>query len=599
MTDRLYHPLITPERLRKRALIYVRQSTMHQVRENTGSTALQLDQTNIARLYGWPEPLIDVIDEDLGRSGASTRHRTGWQEMLHRLSSGTVGAVFTFNVSRLSREMRDFEELRVMAKLYDIPLIIDGRPADPSDPNDTVLLQVQAAFAQHDNHTRARALSRARREKAKRGIVVSRLPIGWMGLPEGGYAFDPVVQAAIMDVHATFRRERSVLATVRALIRAGKKLPVRNRGRIIWRDPQAATVRDLLVNLAYTGAYVYGVTENRPDLGMRPDGYPKRRRAPEEKWIVNPDHHPAYLSREEQGEFKQILAAKCFSRRQRPGRGSALLQGLLYCARCGVRLSVLYPLRSRHRYECQKNPTTFGRLGCFNFRGLDADQRIERFVLSLMAAPPIEELMRALAEARVGARAERDRVEAEHKRLLYNERLARDRYEQCDPRNRLVAADAEERLEKAMLARIAFEQQQATARTPVNVEGSEEEIEALCELVRDIPGLWRHPLVTDQDRKEILASLIERIPIDVTAEKITGEIHWRTGARSEFWVLRRAGVHQYILDLHDQGLTVPEIGCKLLQPHPETGQTWTYCRTSLHRIIRSSGRVPNRRRKAA
>jgi DNA invertase Pin-like site-specific DNA recombinase len=117
MTHRIKHPLITPARLRKRVIIYMRQSTIGQVHENWGSTSLQRDQTDVALAYGWPRSMIDVIDEDLGRSGASTGHRTGWQEMLRRLPSGTVGAVFTFNVARLSRELRDFEDLRTLAKL--------------------------------------------------------------------------------------------------------------------------------------------------------------------------------------------------------------------------------------------------------------------------------------------------------------------------------------------------------------------------------------------------------------------------------------------------------------------------------------------------
>ena len=589
--SRLRHPLITLARLRKRALVYLRQSTMEQVRENWGSTSLQRDQVELAQSYGWPQSMIDLIDEDLGRSGASTGHRTGWQQMLRQLPTGTVGAVFTSAVSRLSRELRDFEELRLLAKMYGAILVIDGRPADPADPNDTVLLQVQAAFWQCENHSRAKSMDRARREKARQGCLVSRLPVGWIQLADDSFAFDPEVCDAIKDVYPVFWQEQSILATVRALTNADKLLPVRCRRRIVWKPPQSGTVREILLNPAYAGMYVYGASESRPELGRQANGYAKRRPAPREKWIVVPNHHPAYVTVEEQERIRAIIQSKCFSRRERPGRGSALAQGLLYCARCGVRLSVQYPRQTAsHRYECRKNVTTFARVRCFDFGGKDLDEALERVVLQRLAAPPIEQLRRSLAEAREGALTAERRLQAEHKRLLFAEQVVRDRYEQCDPRNRLVALDAEERLERAMQARIEFEQRLATHPAPDGVvSGADQELEVLCDIVRDLPSLWRHPLVTDKERKEILSAIIERIDIDVIDEAITGRIRWRAGAESDFRVLRRAGVHRLILELHAEGLSVPEMAQRLRQPHPETGQTWTYCRTALHRIIRRHG----------
>lgn len=586
------HPFFTPERLRKRCIVYVRQSTMVQVRENWGSTMLQREQQiALARSFGYPESHIDVIDEDLGRSGKSADHRTGWQEMLRRLVTGTYSAVFTTNIARLSREMGDFEELRVIAKLYDVILVVDGRPADPRDPNDTVLLHVQAALAQHDNHSRAQALSSARRAKARTGCVVYPMPIGWVKGSDGSFEFDPAVRSAIAAIYPLFWRVKSVLATTRVLREAGQLVPVRNRTtkRIEWKVPTAWRVRRFLVLRAYAGVYVYGATENRPQLGLRKDGHTKRRPAPEEKQIQLQNHHPAYVTLEEQDRIRAVLKGKRFGFRARPGRGSALGQGLLYCAKCRVRLAVEYPRPRSHRYLCQKNPTTYARVPCFNVHGPDIDEAVERLVLPRLAAPPLEELQRALAATRAGARAAAESMDAERRRLAYEEQVARDRYEQCDPRFRLVAVDAEERLEQAMQARITFEHRLATAAPAPAPGETDDELRTLCEIVHDVPALWRDPVVTDRDRKEVLACLIERILIDVRDETITGKVLWRSGATSQLSILRRAGVHRLVRELHEQGLRVPEIDRWLRRGLPATGQSWSYHRQSLHKMILRAG----------
>jgi DNA invertase Pin-like site-specific DNA recombinase len=172
MTDnslipKLTHPLVTPEHLRRKAMIYLRQSTPEQVRENTGSTDFQRSQADLARAYGWPDHLIDVIDDDLGRSGSSTAGRTGWHDMLQQIADRAVGAVFAANVSRLSRKLMDFESLRTLACFHQVLLILDGRVIDPKDANDTVLTQVTATIAQYENRKRAEIMSQSRMTKAR------------------------------------------------------------------------------------------------------------------------------------------------------------------------------------------------------------------------------------------------------------------------------------------------------------------------------------------------------------------------------------------------------------------------------------------------
>ena len=181
----LSHPLINGDHLRRKALIYVRQSSPDQVRENTGSQALQRSQEELAGLYGWPEDLIEIIDEDLGITGSSVDRRSGWHQMLKEIAANMVGAVFVANISRLGRQLLPIEELRILASHHGTLLWLDNRFSDPSDPNDTVLTQITASFAQYENKKRTEHMSKARLAKARQGSVVSSFPVGWMKTADG------------------------------------------------------------------------------------------------------------------------------------------------------------------------------------------------------------------------------------------------------------------------------------------------------------------------------------------------------------------------------------------------------------------------------
>ncbi|HVO25035.1 MAG TPA: recombinase family protein [Candidatus Margulisiibacteriota bacterium] len=400
---------------------------------------------------------------------------------------------------------------------------------------------------------------------------MSRIPIGWVKRPDGSYDFDPEVKTAIDEVVQIFREKETVLATVRELVRRGRELPSRPRPRgPIKRDPPSALpVRRFLTHPWYAGTLVYGRTEEIPALG---DQKARRVRLPEDRWIKVLNHHPAYYTVAEQEEFKKVLKAHRYQARRHPRNGAALCQGLLKCARCGVSLSVNYPRKATFRYLCQRNQTTFGRRRCVNFPGQAVDNAVERLFLAVLKAPPVELLQQALAEARAAEQVYTARIEADGKRLRYTEQLARDRYRECDPRNRLVAAELEIEFEQAKQAVIDFECRRASEPPRPPIDGTEEEVRELCELVADIPKLFRDAAVTQKERKLLLQCLIGKIIIEVDAEGIDGTIHWRSGETSKFRVWRTPGVHRLIHQRHDEGLTVPEIVVWLAEGDPQTGQ---------------------------
>src|SRR5262245_12388467 len=223
------HPWITPDHLRRLALVYIRQSTEEQVRENTGSTEFQRSLAEIARSYGWPDSQIEIIDEDLGKSGSSTEGRTGWERMQEMIDADKVGAVFVANISRLSRQVLDFELFRVRAELHKTLLYFDGRFVNPADSNDTIISQLPAMVAQTDHRKRAEISLNSRLAKAQRGEVVSRLPVGWIEGPDKGYYYDPETEQAIRLIIQTFWETRSIRQTVIGLAKAGVQIPCRKK----------------------------------------------------------------------------------------------------------------------------------------------------------------------------------------------------------------------------------------------------------------------------------------------------------------------------------------------------------------------------------
>ena len=299
-------PLVTADHLRRKAIIYVRQSTMEQVRHNSGSTDFQKMQAELARQYGWPDHLIHIIDEDLGRSGSSTVARSGWKAMLEEIAANQVGAVFAANISRLSRQLIDFESFRVLAAYHKVLLITDGRVIDPSDSNDTVLAQVSATIFQFENRKRAQVMRQARYTKARQGTIVSQLPVGWVLGPDGKYQHDPAVKDIIELVIRTFWNHRTLRGTVLALDRDGVKIPSRPHNRLQWNRPNLSNVSQILKNPAYSGTYAYGRTRCIPELGVTKNGESVRERVPERDWIKVYNAFPAYMSVESKKRLKRF-----------------------------------------------------------------------------------------------------------------------------------------------------------------------------------------------------------------------------------------------------------------------------------------------------
>lgn len=596
------HPALTRSRLSRGAVVYLRQSTLGQVETNWGSGELQRDLVRKAEAYGFAD--VQLIADDMGKSGSRTVGRVGWQSMLQRIEADLVGAVFAYDVKRLSREVRDFSDLVTYAREHDVVLVLDGRVLDPRDPGDAAQVYVLATFAEIDNRTRADLFRRSRREKAKKGVIVSNLPVGWVKLPNGQYGFDPEAKPAIEYIYDVYRRISSVRRSVRTLNQEGFKVPTRYRGRgrkIKWKKATQARITRFLRLEAYSGTYVYGKSEHRPEFGKTSKGLPKRRPVDAAEQVRVVGLFPAYITPEEQARFLEQLAANKFDKRGRPARGAALLQGKLVCGKCGAKMTPCYVPEGRgaHRYQCTYNSASTGVAPCFSVQGAEVDAAVECAFLSRVARPTEESLLAALEAQRDSHQTHLERIDAERKRLEYAENLAEERYECCDPRNRLVASHLEERWEAAKAERIAFEKYLALTPPCDSETASLDELTKLREIVADVPALWRDEAVTNVDRKLMLACLIEWVRVANTTESIELTISWKDGSETRHRRWRRAGVDRLISDWHAAGKTAAEIQKLLEIGDSTTGQTWPRTKAAVYQALRRLGLRPNPGRQTA
>jgi DNA invertase Pin-like site-specific DNA recombinase len=581
----LTNPLITPGHLGRKALIYIRQSTLDQVVRNTGSQALQREQTELARAYGWPEDLIEIIDEDLAKSGSVIDRRTGWQSMLDQIATHGVGCVFSVNISRMGRQLLPIEQLRIMALYHKTLLCLDNRFTDPSNANDTVLTQITASFAQYENRIRTEHMSQARLAKARQGEVVSELPAGWIKGADGKFDYDPAVKDAIDTIIDAFMRARSLRRALKELSKAGIKVPGRRGAKLSFSNPTIANVRRILINPAYHGSYVFGRTQSQPGGPVSAKGHSYRVKVPEHLWVKISNHHPAYMTEDQQQEIKLILKNNDFSHRGRVGRGPALAQGLLRCEICNRSLIVNYRRDNSCTYACGWvfEP-------CTRFSNSDFEKHVLAEVFKVLKTPPLEMLKAAIQETRRQERTRLNWIESETERLAHDERRAQERVELTHTGYRRVHLDALEKLEKVLKEKEEFEQKIAALR-PLSVnDESEEEVEELCRIVSDVPSLWHHEAVTHQERKEILRSVIDHIVVGATKEKINATIFWKSGGQTPLKSIWR-GVARYnlIRELLAHNLTASEIRDHLAAGKTSTGQAMKLTLQGVYLILRKLG----------
>jgi DNA invertase Pin-like site-specific DNA recombinase len=539
---------LTPERLRRRALVYVRQSSAGQVTNNLESQRRQYALADQARTLGFSD--IVVIDDDLGRSGSGLIKRPGFQRLVAEVCTGEVGAVFCIEASRLARNGRDWHHLIELCGMVGAVVTDPDGVYDPALVNDRLLLGLKGTMSEFELNLLRQRSFEAIRQKAGRGELRLLLPVGLVWTTSGRIELDPDrrVQQAI---HLVFRKmaelgsARQVLLWFRQEQIALPALP-RDPGepKLVWKLPVYHSILGLLTNPMYAGAYAFGKTEVRTRIidgrARKSEGHRKPRSA----WtVLLRDHHPAYISWDRYERNQAILAAnthmKSRTERKAARGGRGLLAGLLRCRRCGRMFHVVYCGHGGTvpRYYCVGAHINHGERKCISFGGLRVDRAVADTVLHAIAGNAIEAALEAADQLRRQREEQRQTLLLECEQAVYEARLAARRYEAVDPENRLVAAELEARWNQALqTARTltetldAFDGDSPPAPIPDRA--------VLVSLAQDLPTIWHAPTTDMRLKQRIARILLQEIvaDIDEQAGEIVLLLHWAGGRHSELRV---------------------------------------------------------------
>jgi DNA invertase Pin-like site-specific DNA recombinase len=474
------HQKVNATHLKRAAYLYIRQSTLRQVFENVESTKRQYALRQHAVALGWQQDQIIVIDSDLGQSGASAADREGFQRLVTEVSLGRAGIVLGLEVSRLARNSTDWHRLLEICALAGTLILDEDGVYDPAHFNDRLLLGLKGTMSEAELHVLRARLQGGILNKARRGELFVRPPIGFAYDPLGRLVLDPdqQIQSTLRLLFDTFRRTGSAMATVREFRQSHILFPRRiqsgpSKGDAIWGKLEHSHVLRVLHNPRYAGVFVFGRTRARKDI----NGGRRVRPLPREEWhTLIPESHPAYISWDEYERnlkrLRENAQAIGSDRRKSPPReGPALLQGLIVCGKCGRRMTLRYHARRAGlcpEYVCQRKGIENAEPLCQRIPGADVDRVVGDMLLELIN-PATLDIALTVQQQLQGRLKESDRLRKQHvERARYEAELAQRRYMRVDPENRLVAdsleADWNEKLRAFGTAQNEYEQRREQDR---------------------------------------------------------------------------------------------------------------------------------------
>src|SRR6266446_4460597 len=537
------HQKVSADHLRRDAFLYVRQSSLRQVFENTESTKRQYSLRERAVALGWPIERIHTIDNDLGISGASAHNRDGFQHLVSEVALGNAGIVLGLEVSRLARNNADWHRLIELAALAHTLILDEDGIYDPAHFNDRLLLGLKGTMSEAELHVLRARLQGGIRNKAQRGELQIPLPIGLVYDALGSVALDPdqQIQDTVRMLFDTFREVRSASAVVRRFAHEGWKFPRRTRrgvgkGDLLWGTLDHSRAINILHNPRYAGAFVYGRHRMTYNAKVGSGKCHPMRLARKEWQVLIEEAHPGYITwaefeRNEVTLQQNTPAWSSHGRGRMPREGVALLQGRVLCGRCGSRMSVRYLKLAEALtpyYVCQEQVVRHAGACCQSIRGSNIDAAVSDLLLKTVA-PAALEVALAVHEQIATRIEEADTLRLRQlERARYEAELARRRYLKVDPDNRLVADTLEADWNEHLRRLDGLQQEHDQQRQADQALLSEQARSKIRALAADFPRVWSDPHTAATDRKRMVALLIEDVTL-LKGEHITIHVRFRGG----------------------------------------------------------------------
>jgi DNA invertase Pin-like site-specific DNA recombinase len=590
-------PKIEPRHQRLQAIVYIRQSTPKQVQNNQESTRRQYQLAERARQMGWAASQIRVIDEDLGLSGASSRRRTGFQSLVAAIGLGEVGIILVTEVSRLSRCNSDWHRVIELCGVFRTLIADEDGVYDARDPNDLLLLGVKGTLFAAELHILRGRMRGNLLNKARRGELALRLPVGFRRRPDGGVVQDPddAVRLAIATVFERFAVLRSARAVQRHFLENRLALPRcaqtgATAGSITWVRPTYQMIQQILTNPAYAGVFVYGRRRREAVPGDPPEMV-DRRVALAEWDIVVPDVYPGYLTYDAYLANRRVLKDNLYNFAQKgrgaPREGLALLTGLVVCGRCGRRMAVSYG-SAYHSYHCRRAQVDYGEPLCQSCPVGALDAIVSAAFLEAMEPVAMEATLAALEALEREQEAVDRHWQLRLERARYEVAMAQRQYDAVDPDNRLVARELERRWNTALGALETLDSEYALVRRTDLMPLSAAEREEIRRIAADLPGLWRAETTMPVDRKRLLRLAVAAVTVTVdrTTRRVDVVILWTGGATSTHMAfLPPIGIHAttdaaVIARIRELSRELPDHAIaqalNALGLRTRTGKYWTY-----------------------
>ena len=567
--------LVTPQHLARKAIIYIRQSSPHAAISNQESLRLQYALEQRALDLGWRPEDIEIIDADLGLTGASAQRREGFKDVVSQVTLGQVGIILSSEVTRLSRNCSDWYPLLDVCG-YRSCLIADGDGIyDPGTPNGRLLLGLKGQLSELELHTIRARMTAGLLNKAKRGELALKLPVGLVRQDDGTVLKDSnrEVQERIDLIFNTFLQCKTAAKVLRFFNKHKLLIPRRDRfGDLVWKKANIARILFILKNPAYAGAFVYGRTRTTRD----PSGKATTKHLPMDQWrICVKDKYPAYISWEMfekiQAQLKDNYAEYDRNKsRGVPRSGSALLHGIVYCGESGHKMVVQY--KGGTRYLCNYLRQQYDVPVCQHIPGDPIDARVVDAFFQALSPVELDAYERALASQKEAG----EKIELAHKqqleRLRYQAELAWRQFNRVDPDNRLVAAELEQRWESALRALKEAQEPYAQRQLPPMplLSLPLELKEAFMAIGQKLPQIWSQEVLTRENKKALLRCLIDKVVIHrQVPDRVQTRIVWRGGDITTLEIPVPVGsfgdlsmaaeMEKIILDLSRQGKRDEEI----------------------------------------